>query len=65
MDIGTKMVYINNGIKLSSGMTYVLEAKELLPVVLSVEEIERGFRLVANAEEGSSNIRSYSFYIEV
>ena len=57
------MIYINNGIKLSSGMPYVLEARELLPVVLSAEEIGNGFRLKAEVEE-NSNIRSYSFYIE-
>ena len=62
MDIGTKMVYINNGIKLSKGITYVLEEKEICPVYLRAEEIEEGFKLIANVED-NTNVRSYSFYI--
>ena len=62
MDIGTKMIYINNGIKLSKGITYFLEEKEIWPVYLKAEEIDEGFKLVANIED-NTNVRSYSFYI--
>lgn len=62
MDIGTKIVYINNGIKLSKGITYVLEEKEIWPVYLRAEEIEEGFKLIANVED-NTNVRNYNFYI--
>ncbi|MEI3391064.1 MAG: hypothetical protein V8R30_05445 [Clostridia bacterium] len=62
MDIGTKIVYINNGIKLSKGITYVLEEKEIWPVYLRAEEIEEGFKLIANVG-GNTNVRNYNFYI--
>lgn len=63
MDIETRIVYINNGVKVSSGTIYVLEEREIFPVVLAVEQIERGFKLIATADEKNEQISSYHFYI--
>lgn len=63
MDIETRVVYINNGIELNSGMTYVLEEKEIFPVTLAVEQIVNGFKLIATSDENNEQISSYNFYI--
>lgn len=62
MDIDTRIVYINEGILLSSGMTYVLEEKDILPVKISAEETGTGFKLKASMQE-ERKIQSYDFYI--
>lgn len=63
MDIETRVVYINNGIELNSGMTYVLEEREIFPVTLGVEQIANGFKLIATSDENNEQINSYNFYI--
>ena len=61
MDIETRIIYINGGILLASGRKYVLEEKEILPVKISSQETENGFKLIATVED--KEVQRFSFYI--
>lgn len=61
MDIETRIIYINGGILLASGRKYVLEEKEILPVKISSQETEKGFKLIATVED--KEVQRFSFYI--
>lgn len=64
MDIETRIIYINEGIKLNKGKIYILEEKEILPIELSTEETEKGFKLIARLAEDSKEVKLYNFYID-
>ena len=62
MDIETRIIYINGGILLASGETYVLEEKNILPVQLTSEETDEGFRLIASIDDLKA--QRFTFYID-
>ena len=59
MDINTKLVYVNEGIELAKGRTYILEEKEILPIVLNAEETDTGFKLIISLNSNYKNIEEY------
>lgn len=63
MDVNTKIIYINEGIVLNEGQTYILEEKEILPVVLNSRETENGFGLEVILNLQAENVVEYEFYI--
>lgn len=63
MDINTKIVYINKGIDLKNGKTYVLEEKEILPISLTSEETKTGFKLIISSNLKEESTFEYEVYI--
>lgn len=63
MDINTKIVYINKGIDLKNGKTYVLEEKEILPISLTSEETKTGFELIISSNLKEESTFEYEVYI--
>lgn len=63
MDIETRIIFINNGLKVNKGIMYVIEEKEILPATIETEQGTKGFILKANADENAENIYGYEFYI--
>lgn len=63
MDINTKIVYINKGIDLKNGKTYVLEEKEILPISLTSEETKIGFKLIISSNLKEESTFEYEVYI--
>ena len=65
MDINTKIVYINKGIDLKNGKTYVLEEKEILPISLTSEETKTGFKLIISSNLKEESTFEYEVYINI